>query len=561
MGNELPKNWVESTLNEIANWGSGGTPKKGVSSYYGGNIPWIKTGDLNDDVVTEVSEYITEEGVTKSSAKIFPKGSVGLAMYGATIGRTGLFSFDAATNQACAVAQTYLGMNAFLHYLLKSEKKAFIDKGKGGAQPNISQTVIKAHSIKLPPLAEQQRIVAKLDSLFGHLEQVKTRLGKIPTVLKNFRQAILTQAVTGKLTEEWREGKELGSMTDFVKNLSKQREEEYQKAVTHAKANKLKKPKKDYEFEFEKHSTRNSWCIAKLENLIYMSARIGWKGLKADEYTQEGPLFLSVHGLNYGENVNYDVAYHITQERYDESPEIMLQEKDILLCKDGAGIGKLGIVKNLSVPATVNSSLLVVRGREALNYKYLYYFLAGPSLQSIAKERITGTAIPHLFQKDIKEFYLEIPSLEEQSEIVRRVESSFKSLDAIETKYKTLKAQIDSLPQAILAKAFKGELVEQLDTDGDARGLLKEIQKLKAEAVVSNKKGVKRRKPKSKVSNDKSIDRENPLYAILIGFENGLTKDDLYSKSKLSQHKFLIQLNKEVESNKIIKQGPKYHKK
>ena len=124
-------------------------------------------------------------------------------MYGATIGRTGLFGMDAATNQACAVASTYLEMNHFIHYLLKSEKKAFIDKGKGGAQPNISQTVIKAHEIKLPPLAEQQRIVAKLDALFGHLEQVKTRLANIPQLLKNFRQAILTQAVTGKLTEEW----------------------------------------------------------------------------------------------------------------------------------------------------------------------------------------------------------------------------------------------------------------------------------------------------------------------------------------------------------------------
>lgn len=329
-------------------------------------------------------------------------------------------------------------------------------------------------------------------------------LANIPQLVKKFRQAILAQAVTGKLTEKWREGKELEDMNEFVKRLSKQREEEYIKSVAYAKANKLKKPKKDYEFEFERHPTRGSWCVAKLENLIYMSARIGWKGLKADEYTEEGPMFLSVHGLNYGENVNYDVAYHITQERYDESPEIMLQENDILLCKDGAGIGKLGIVKDLNEPATVNSSLLVVRGREALNYKYLYYFMAGPSLQNIAKERISGTAIPHLFQRDIKEFSLEIPSLEEQDEIVLRVESLFTKTDAIEAKYINLKAQIDNLPQAILVKAFKGELVEQLSTDGEAKDFLEEIKVLKA-AVASKKKTKKKVKPKSKPKAEKVI--------------------------------------------------------
>ena len=200
MEKQLPKNWIKTTLGDISEWSSGGTPKRGNLEYYGGNIPWIKTGDLNNNIVFEVKEYLTEKGLKNSSAKIFPKGSVGLAMYGATIGKTGIFGIDAATNQACAVATPYFEMNKFLHYFLKSQKQNFIDKGKGGAQPNISQTVIKAHVINLPPLPEQKRIVEKLDKLFNQLEIIKANLDNIPLLLNDFRQQVLTKAVVGDLT-------------------------------------------------------------------------------------------------------------------------------------------------------------------------------------------------------------------------------------------------------------------------------------------------------------------------------------------------------------------------
>jgi type I restriction enzyme S subunit len=489
MEKQLPKNWVKCSLGEIAEWGSGGTPNRGIPSYYNGTIPWLKTGDLNDGLITEVKEYITELGLKNSSAKIFPKNSVVIAMYGATIGKTGILNFASSTNQACAVAVPYFNMNKFIYLFLKSEKEKFIEKGKGGAQPNISQAVIKSHNINLPPLAEQNRIVEKLDNMFDQLETIKASMAKIPLLLKDFRQQVLSQAVTGKLTEQWSKGKDLENMYNYISKVSKQRNKDYEKEIIIAKKEKLKKPKKDFDFDFKKHPTKDNWCIAKLENLVYMSARIGWKGLKAEEYTEFGPLFISVHSLNYGENVNYEKAYHISEERYIESPEIMLEENDILLCKDGAGIGKIGIVKNLKERATVNSSLLVIRGREVINSKFLFYFFSGPTLQNIAKERITGTAIPHLFQKDIKEFYVEIPPLEEQQEIVNRVESLFDKADAIELQYKTLKNKIDTLPQALLHKAFKGELSEQLESDGDANHLLKEIQNLKtaSKKVVNSK--------------------------------------------------------------------------
>ena len=201
-----------------------------------------------------------------------------------------------------------------------------------------------------------------------------------------------------------------------------------------------------------------SWAESKIGNLLYFAGRIGWKGLKAEEYTEEGPLLLSVYNLNDGDEVSYNRVYHISDKRYEESPEIMVKQGDVLLTKDGAGIGKLGYVKELAQKATINSSLLLIRPGNVAISKYIFYLLSGPELQRIVKERITGSATPHLFQKDIKEFIIPVPPLEEQREIVRILDDILSKETNI---YKTIKkvvAQTDLMKKSILAKAFRGEL-------------------------------------------------------------------------------------------------------
>src|SRR5580700_11598108 len=118
---------------------------------------------------------------------------------------------------------------------------------------------------------------------------------------------------------------------------------------------------------------KNGWQRKQLGELAVLKGRIGWRGLTAKEYTKSGPLFLSVHSLNYGDYVDFRDAFHISQERYDESPEIILRKDDVLICKDGAGIGKVGIVGELAKQATINSSLLLIRALEGILPKYLYY--------------------------------------------------------------------------------------------------------------------------------------------------------------------------------------------
>lgn len=171
------------------------------------------------------------------------------------------------------------------------------------------------------------------------------------------------------------------------------------------------------------------WNTVELGQIAELRGRIGWKGLTAKEYTERGPRFLSVHSLNYGDYVDFRDAFHISQERYDESPEIMLQKDDILICKDGAGIGKLGIVPEVTEPTTINSSILLIRAGHHVEPKYLYYCLLSPYFQKIVQSRLEGATTPHLYQRDITEFPVELAPLEEQKRIVAMLDQAFAALD------------------------------------------------------------------------------------------------------------------------------------
>ena len=205
---EVPENWVWVRLESVASWGSGGTPSRKHEEYYNGDILWIKTGELNNGWIYDTEEKITDEGLKKSSAKLFPPYSVLIAMYGATIGKVAILGVPATTNQACACAvcnQSLLYM--YLFYYCISQKNVFIEKGKGGAQPNISQIILKQHPIPLPPLSEQQRIVERIEELFAKLDEAKERLQEVADSFAVRKAAILHKAFTGELTKQWRREK------------------------------------------------------------------------------------------------------------------------------------------------------------------------------------------------------------------------------------------------------------------------------------------------------------------------------------------------------------------
>ena len=200
---KVPEGWVWTTLGEVGTWQSGGTPSRSNKTYYGGNIPWLKTGELNDGLISYIPESITEEAVANSSAKINPTGSVLIAMYGATIGKLGILTFPATTNQACCACIEFNAIiQLYLFYFLLSQRNEFIAKGGGGAQPNISKEIIVNTFIPLPPLSEQQRIVMEIEKWFALIDQVEHGKSDLQTVIKQAKSKILDLAIHGKLVQQ-----------------------------------------------------------------------------------------------------------------------------------------------------------------------------------------------------------------------------------------------------------------------------------------------------------------------------------------------------------------------
>ena len=174
----MKEGWEIKKLGEVCETSSGGTPSKSHSEYYeGGNIPWLRSGEISQGYIYETELYITEEGLKKSSAKIFPKDTVVIAMYGATVGQVGVLKKEMSTNQAvCGIFPTLTLSPLFLVYYLKAKKAYFLSLAAGGAQPNISQNIIKNTPIPIPPLVEQKKIVEELDCLSGIIEKKKQQL-------------------------------------------------------------------------------------------------------------------------------------------------------------------------------------------------------------------------------------------------------------------------------------------------------------------------------------------------------------------------------------------------
>jgi type I restriction enzyme, S subunit len=173
---------------------------------------------------------------------------------------------------------------------------------------------------------------------------------------------------------------------------------------------------------------KSGWKTKSLGELAELRGRIGWRGLTAKEYQKTGPLFLSVHSLNYGDYVDFRDAFRISEERYIESPEIMLQVDDVLICKDGAGIGKLGIVGDLPERTTINSSMLLIRSGNEILPKFLFRCLSSPYFQKIVSSRLNGATTPHLYQRDITEFPVVLPPLPEQQRIVAILDEVFEGI-------------------------------------------------------------------------------------------------------------------------------------
>jgi type I restriction enzyme S subunit len=266
-------------------------------------------------------------------------------------------------------------------------------------------------------------------------------MAKVPLLLKDFRQQVLTQAVTGKLTEEWRKGKEL-----------------------------------EWDYELAKD------CCEKVQS---------GGTPKGSNFNTSGIPFLKVYNIvNNKIDFEYNPQYVSELIQNSQIKKSITYPGDVIMNIVGPPLNKIAIIPNDYPEWNLNQAISLFRTKKYLSNKFLYYFFCeGSSVKSLINETKGVVGQVNISLSQCRDFSIPIPSEKEQQEIVSRVESLFAKADAIEKQYETLKAKIENLPQAILHKAFKGELTEQLDTDGDARGLLREIEMLKQVHQDKSKKG------------------------------------------------------------------------
>ena len=218
----MKEGWEIKKLGEVCETSSGGTPSKTHKEYYeDGKIPWLRSGEISQGLIYDSELYITEEGVRNSSAKLFPVNTVLIAMYGATVGQVGILKKEMATNQAvCGIMPNPLLNPMFLMLYLKSQRNNFLGLAAGGAQPNISQTIIKNYPIPIPPLPTQERIVSELDCINSIIEKKREQLKELDALAQSIFYDMFGDPIQNE--KGW-EVRKLGEVGELARGVSKHR--------------------------------------------------------------------------------------------------------------------------------------------------------------------------------------------------------------------------------------------------------------------------------------------------------------------------------------------------
>ena len=347
-------------------------------------------------------------------------------------------------------------LRKFLFYGLTGYLKVINDNTSSTTVKHLSSRSISEIPYPLPPLQEQERIVAKLDSLFAHLESAKQGLEKIPVLLKQFRQAVLTQAVTGKLTEEFEYFPALENIIDEKNKFWKNENSKKKQGKIINDKNNLSQivVEKFKSYLIKKYDIASFDQIASTAQNALKAGPFG-SSLKKEFYVNKGYKIYGQEQVIKDDPFYGD--YYIDEERFNSLKSCKVSSGDILISLVGT-IGKVLIIPEDFEPGIINPRLVKLSLHNKINPKFIKLFLQSDFIINHLKDNSHGGTMDVLNLGILKELPIPVPSLEEQTEIVRRVEALFSKADAIEAQYKKLKEQIDQLPQAILAKAFRGEV-------------------------------------------------------------------------------------------------------
>ena len=449
MENNLPKGWIECSLGEILTAKKGKKPSSVITEPKAGYVPYILIDEMEGKPIRNYTNDQKVSIITENEVLLVWDGSIGKCGSGlnGAIGSTlvGLKALDKVQTK-------------FLEYTIKLQNNFIKETSTGTGLQHINKDFFEICKIPLPPLAEQHRIVAKLDAVMQKVEDNKLRLEKIPKILKRFRQSVLAAAVNGKLTEDWREKNKI--KTIFVT------------------ANKTA------DYNWKSFDFPESWRWDYVKNIGH---HILGKMLDAAKNKGEPTFYLRNVSVRW---FDFDLR-SLTQIRAtdEDKRKFDIRNGDVFICEGGEP-GRVAIWNKGDNELIFQKAIHRIRLNEFVNPYWFAYNLKVDTDGGLLEELFTGTGIKHLTLKSLSKYPIPIPSIQEQNEIVRQIHELFALADKIEARYTKSKSMLDKLPQSILAKAFRGELVAQDSKDEPARELLKRIREEKKKMKINRKKAV-----------------------------------------------------------------------
>ena len=406
---EIPQGWEWCRMGSIGDWGAGATPAKGNPDYYGGSILWLRTGELNNGIVYDSEIKITDKALQECSLRMNKIGDVLIAMYGATIGKVAIVGKELTTNQACCACTPFSIYNYFLFFFLMGSQIDFIKKGEGGAQPNISREKLISHLMPIPPLAEQHRIVEKIQYLLPLVEKYSNSQilqNKLNSEVKDkLRKSILQEAIQGKLVPQIAEEGTAHELLEQIKTEKQKlvKEGKFKKSALATSVIFRGDDNKYYEqigntiseveaaFEFP-----NSWSIARLSVICRLT-----DGLKTT-----------------GKQCLLDAKYlrGKSSETIVEQGKLVYKGDNIMLV-DGENSGEVFTVPQDGYMGSTFKQLWI---SSSMYEPYVLAFIQ--FYKEILRNSKKGAAIPHLNKELFYGLIIGVPSLQEQRRIVQKIE-------------------------------------------------------------------------------------------------------------------------------------------
>ena len=481
----MRKDWEKEKLGKIFFTTSGGTPSRKNGKYYNGNIPWVKSGELGKGFIFDTEEKITEDAIKYSSAKIFPKGTLLIALYGATIGKLAFLGIEASTNQAiCGIFENENINSRFLYNYLLFRRPKLISQGAGGAQPNISQTILKDLDLPFPSKPEQCTIVTKIENLFASLDKGIADLKKAQEQLKVYRQAVLKKAFEGELTKEWREKQtNLSTADELLEQIKQERQKHYEQQLENWKqavktweknGKEGKKPVKprpltEPDAPNASHNERKwvipeNWIWTQIGTLCFVTKLAGFEYTDYVKYDENGDLPV-LKAENAGVNGFKKTDFSKVKS---ESVQMLTRSQifggELLVVFVGAGTGNVAMVP-FNQRYFLGPNIGMARPYFKLNSKYLELFLQSAFGKSLMMSAVKAVAQPSLSMGTIRQAPIAFPPLEEQHQIVREIESRLSVCDKVEQNITESLEKSEALRQSILKKAFEGKLLSVTEID------------------------------------------------------------------------------------------------